>query len=680
MNEPNQNGQYFAVREPTYVADYMSARAATFWEQSETFGYLDTIRRSWLAYYGLDSATNGDTHVIQFTGDQGELTSVKVNHFRSIAQHMYTMITANRPTMEAQAINTDYKSLVQTYLANSILEYYMRQKNLEKVINRAAEMAITMGSAYVQLAWNSEEGEEYDYDEESDTFNYTGDVTFTNLSPFDVIFDGTKESYDNDWLLVRTFKNKYALMAKYPEHADEIRGLPTKSDNSIYRFSMFSNDKTDDVPVYEFYHKRSAAVPKGRYILYLANNITLLDTKLPYRSIPIYRIVPNEILGTPYGYTPMFDIYAIQQAIDSLYSTILTNQNAFGVQNVFVPHNADLIEASLPGGLNIVKGNAKPEPINLTATPKEIFDFLEIMIKSAETISGVNSVTRGAPEASLKSGTALALVQSMALQFISGLQQSYVKLIEDVGTNLITILKDFAATPRVIAVVGKNNRSMLKEFTGEDINAVSRVIVNVGNPLAKSVGGRIQMVQEMTQMGLITDPQQYLQILNTGNLSVAYEGEMEELLNIKKENEMLLETQKPLVSPLDNHVQHINEHKSVINDPELRQDPAFIKNLMDHIEDHLNALRNTDPQLLMVTKQQPLPPELPPGMGPPPGQPTPMPPGNNIPQAPQKEMAAMNKPIQGVQGPDKGPGMPNVPKPPAPFQHLPTNPSETPNG
>ena len=75
-----------------------------------------------------------------------------------------------------------------------------------------------------------------------------------------------------------------------------------------------------------------------------------------------------------------------------------------------------------------------------------------MLIQSMETISGISSVTRGNPEASLKSGTALALIQSMSLQFISGLQQNYVKLIEDVGTNLINILKDYAKTPKTIAI------------------------------------------------------------------------------------------------------------------------------------------------------------------------------------------------------------------------------------
>jgi hypothetical protein len=188
----------------------------------------------------------------------------------------------------------------------------------------------------------------------------------------------------------------------------------------------------------------------------------------------------------------MFDVFPIQEGINSLYSTIMTNQAQFGVQNLYVQRGADIDINSLEGAMNIIEGNAKPEALNLTATPKEVFDFLQMLIQAAETISGVNSVARGDPASSLRSGSALALVQSMALQFISGLQNNYVKLIEDVGSSLINILKDFAKSPKTVALVGKNNRPLLKEFTGDDIDAISRVIVSVGNPLARTTAGRVK--------------------------------------------------------------------------------------------------------------------------------------------------------------------------------------------
>ena len=955
----NDRDEYFAAKKAEDAASVLMQKSRSFFNILESNSFLEKLRKMWRAYYGAYQNDVGYGHQIDFTGEQGEFVSMPVNHFRNLAQHIYVMVTQNRPTMDARAINTDYKSLAQTYVANSVLDYYMREKKLEEAIKKAAEMAIVLGAGFIKLEWNATAGELYDIDPDTGEKNFEGEIEFTNLSPMDVVVDGTKESWNNEWILTRSYQNRFNLMAKYPEHADRIKGLPSKNDANNYRLTVFTNDDTDDVAIYEFYHKRTDAMPDGRYMLFVDTDIILLDTKMPYRVLPVFRISANDILGTPYGYSPIFDVFPLQEAINSLYSTIMTNQNAFGVQNVFVPRNANLTVNNLDVGMSIIEGDAEPKPLNLAATPKEVFDFLQMLIRDAETISGVNSVARGNPEASLKSGTSLALVQSMALQFVSGLQGSYVKLIEDVGTALLQILKDFATTPKVIAMVGKNNRTYLKEFTGESISAINRVVVDVGNPLsrclakdtpvlmfdgttkmvqdiqindqvmgpdsyprtvyqvnsgketmyeitskdihrnvkygcneshiltlkycsddyrydvikgdvlditvkdylllpegqrsllqgfttgveyekkeldippyilgswlgdsassntsiasretigslagnlfmnelremelirnkhipfayltscredrlqllaglidadgyridetftftqknnrlatevetlAKSLGfrvtskkvksygsepagpvyseankisiggdtweiptksprkqakskektsdpltyginvenkgmgtyygftlkeephfllgdftvthntiaGRVQMAEQMLQMHLITDPKQYFQIIETGKLETSFEGEMSELLLIKSENEKLLDGENPITSPLDEHKTHIMEHRAVLADPDLRTDPNLVKIVMDHIEGHLNMLKNTDPALLNLIGEQPIPPPPPPPQpGPPPGM-----------------MQQMN---QGQQGPPPqqmmpgGAPMPNMP-------------------
>lgn len=660
--------KYFASLPAKEAAGIVLNKGSSFFNLLRANAYLEKITMMWRAYHGVYNSDLGFGHRINFTGEQGELTSLPVNHFRNIAQHIYVMITSNRPVMETRSVNTDYKSMAQTYLANGILEYYMREKGLESALKKATEMAVVLGAGFVKLAWNATAGEAYDIDPDTGEFNYEGEIEFSNLSFFDVVVDGTKETWDHDWMLTRTFKNRYDLMAKYPEYKQKIMSMTPKNQSAVYRLAVFSNDDTDDIPVYEFYHRRTESMPDGRYMLFLDSEVVLLDTKMPYRLIPIFRIAPSDILGTPYGYTPMFDIFPIQEAINASYSAIMTNQNAFAVQNVFVPRGSDIVVSSLSGGLNIIEANAKPEPINLTATPAEVFKFLEMMIEAAETISGVNSVTRGNPEASLKSGTALALVQSMSLQFVSGLQQSYVKLIEDTGTALIQILKDFAMTPKVVALVGKNNRPLLKEFTGEQLSSINRVIVDVGNPLSKTIAGRVQMAEQMLQMQLIKTPQQYFQVMNTGRLDSMYEGEMSELLLIKSENERLMDGEDVIATALDQHKQHIVEHRSVLADPDLRKDQMLVQKALAHIQHHIDLLRDTDPALLALIGEQALPPVPQPMPQPAVPDSMTMPPDPNAPMpdimAQPQDM--VNVPVPGGQQ-ISGPGvvnqsLPNLPK------------------
>jgi len=671
-NSYSKSEVYWASDEPSKVASSALKRAHSFYSMLSMNYYLDQLVRNWLFYHGQYNANiTGEGHRITFMGEEGELVGLAVNHFRNIGQHMLNMITANRPSMEARAVNTDYKSLAQTYLANGILDYYMREKKLEDCIRRATEMAIVLGSGFIRMEWNATAGELYDFDPETGEKNFEGEIEFNTLSPFDVVFDGTKESFDQEWILVRSFQNRFNLAAKYPEHRERILGLKKKNNlvNS-YKINVFSNDDTDDIPVYELFHKRTEALPEGRYLLFLDDDLALLDMALPYRTIPVFRISAGEYMGTPYGYTPLNDIFPLQEGVNSLYSTILTNQSAFGVQNLFVPRGADLDINSLEGALNIIEGNAKPEPLQMTSTAPETFKFLEMLVQAMETVSGVNSVTRGNPEASLKSGTALALVQSMSLQFISGLQHNYVKLIEDVGTNLINILKDYAKTPKTIALVGKNNRPLLAEFNSDKIDSISRVVVSVGNPLARTTAGRVQMAEQMLQMGLIKNPQEYFQVINTGAIETMYESDMNEMLLVKRENEFMMEGKDVIADILDSHQMHIMEHRTVLADPELRMNMELRTRVQNHIQEHIDMLRTVDKDLLTLIGQQPLmnPQEAmlqqqgmsPQDMGNVDGM---MQQPNGMPPSPQEMIKG-----QGTEG---GEMTPPIPSPPAPFQNSP---------
>ena len=226
-------------------------------------------------------------------------------------------------------------------------------------------------------------------------------------------------------------------------------------------------EDSDNIPVYTLIHRPTPALPQGRYCQVLDNGTVLLDGPLPYKEAHIYRIAPDEEDGTIFGYSVSMDLLPMQEGLDVLYSTAMTNQATFGVQNVLVPKGSDLSVSQVAGGLNLMEFDNKagePKALNLTQTPAEIFNFMGMIEKLMETISGVNSVARGNPEASLKSGAALALVQSMAIQFSQNLQRAYAQLIEDTGTGTINILKDFAATPRVAAIAGKSNRPLMKEF------------------------------------------------------------------------------------------------------------------------------------------------------------------------------------------------------------------------
>ena len=296
----------------------------------------------------------------------------------------------------------------------------------------------------------------------------------------------------------------------------------------------------------------------------------------------------------------------------------------------------------------------KPEPLQLTASPPEAYSLIKILEQQAEMMAGVNSVVRGQPEDSLKSGAALALVASQAIQFSSGLQASYVQLLEDVGTGLIHMLQDYASVPRMAMIVGKHNRPFLKEFKGDDLNQINRVTVDVGSPVSRTTAGRVEMANNLLQAGLLQNPEEYLQVIQTGKIDPLIEGKTSENLLIKSENERLREGLPISAVAVEDHRLHIVEHKAVLANPESKENPKVVEATLTHINEHIRLLRETDPGLLILLGQQPLQPapqSEPLGATPVNANalPTPMPSGSNL-EAQMPKMPRMPKnPLTGEQ-------------------------------
>jgi hypothetical protein len=612
---------YWASVDSSEIADRILDKVDNYYQFVAQTGLIDLWRRSWTYCY-RPKITGG---MLNPVGQQGELTALSVNHYRNLLMHLETMTLSQRANFEPRATNSDVESQSQVILASGLLDYYMREKRLERYIKQAVKDGLMYGEGFLRAGWDANGGETYGKTATGAAV-YQGDIKYTNYAPINVIRDFTKQSAgQDDWYIVRDFVNKYDLAAKFPDLKDKILDDSTDA-LQVSRTTMlgfFDMDDSDQIAVYTLLHEPTPAMPSGRFTTCLDNGTVMQDGPLPYEETHVYRIAPDEQSGTIFGYTVAYDLLPIQESIDIIYSTVITNQSTFGVQNILMPKGHDISTSSISGGLNIVEYDpkvGKPEPLNLTSTPPEIFNFITMLEHLAETISGVNSVARGNPEASLKSGAALALVQSMAVQFSMGLQESYAQLVEDIGSGTIYILQDFAATPRVAAIAGKSNRPLMKEFTGKDLNAIHRVTVDMGNPLTRTTAGKVNLADAFLEKGMIENPDQYIQVVTTGRLEPVIEGKQANLLNMKSENEKLSDGIQPRAIITDDHAKHIMEHSTVMASPEVRDDPngKIMTSTLAHIQEHLTLAQSPGYALLapMLGHQMKVPtmqPGMPPG-------------------------------------------------------------------
>jgi hypothetical protein len=613
MQNNSKSKNYWAKAPSNEIADEILDRVEKYYKFMSMSGRLDLLRRSWLYYY-RPRVTGGRLNPV---GEQGELTALSVNHYRNLLSHLSTMTVQQRPSFEPRAINSDSKSQAQVILAAGLLDYYMREKKLERYLKRAVDAGLIFGEAFLRAEWDATSGKPYGKTATGATV-YDGDMKYSNYNPLNCIRDFTLESPSQEvFHILRDATNKYNLAAKFPDLEKEI--LDDSVDLLEYAatttLQALGFDESDNIFLYTLLHKPTPAIPEGRFTVCLDNGTVLQDGPLPYKETHVYRIAPDEEEGTIFGYTVGFDLLAVQEGIDILYSTVITNQSAFGVQNILVPKGHDISTSQMSGGLNVIeydKDIGKPESINLTETPAEIFNFIGMLEKTSETLSGVNSVARGNPESSLKSGAALALVQSMAIQFSQNLQQSYARLVEDGGSGTISILQDYASVPRVAAIAGKSSRPLMKDFSGSDIDMIDRVTVDMGNPLTRTTAGKVNLADALAERNMIDNPDQYVQVITTGRLEPVIESKQSELILIKEENEGLAEGKPQVAIITDKHDQHILEHRVVLANSSVRQDPnaaQIVQATLDHIQEHINLLQTADPLLMQLIHQQSLAPQ-----------------------------------------------------------------------
>ena len=603
---------YFANKTGDELASVVLTKVEDYYQYLQTSGKSTLYKRSYEAYF--KGAVN--LGKMNRTGDSGEFTSLSINNYRNLLKHLQTMTTSQRPNFEPRATNTDHKSQAQVLLSSSLLEYYLREKKLERYLKQAVEHCLIYAEGFIRAEWDATTGEIYGANPETGAPVYEGDIRYQNFTPLDCIRDFTKQSpLEQDWYIVKTYKNRFDLAAKYPDLADRILEVPDKLDSYRDRREVnYLGYDTDDIAVYEFYHRPTEAVPNGKMAIVLDTDLLLMEGPLPYRDLPVYRIAPGELAGTPFGYTIGFDLLQVQEAQDVLYSTIMTNQSTFGVQNIAIQKGSGINVTSISTGLNLIEYDSKsgkPEPLNLTQTAPEIFNFVQMLDKVGETLSGVNSVVRGNPEANLKSGSALALVQSQAIQFSMDLQQSYAQLLEDIGTATLMLLRDFAKVPRVAAIAGKSQRQYMKEFSGDDLSLVNRVSVDMGNPLTRTTAGKVNLAEQLMAGGLIEDPQQYIMVMQTGKLEPLTENQTAQMMLIRSENEMLSEGRPVRAIITDKHDLHVLEHASVLSSPEARMNPELVTEVTNHMMEHINLYQTMNPGLMQLLKMQPLPPANP---------------------------------------------------------------------
>lgn len=665
---PASSSEYFWTKPTQECVNDLWDRIEEYYNEMRRTGRLSLYRNSFTNFYAgwIYRAS------MYKSGEMGELTRSFWNHERNILMHIKTKVTQDKIAYKSLVTNSDARSAQNRELTDGLLDHITESTDykLDKKLDQSVEDTQVFGESSVVSLWNKSKGRPLIPDMLGN-MTYEGDMEYFNVTPMDLIINTTHQERDQVvWKIWRRWVNKYDFAATYPTVAQSLKDLSDVEASYGTKLVTLVKHDNETIPVFYAFHEPTPSVPSGRFLLFADPTTIMEDTDLitagyvddkgvPF--IPIADNIASTMQGSPFGYTVAFDIIPLQQELNELVSAVTTNNINFATQCVMAPKGSNLHYQNLATGMSFIEWdpkmgpNAKPEPLNLLHSAPETYTLIDKLLQNMEVLAGVSALDRGVPDQSITSGQYAALITTNSVIFQAPLQRAYARLCERIATMTIHILRQNMKMERVSQIAGANNESYARSWGPNNFENFSGVKIQRINPMLQTPAGKMQLADILMKSGLIKDPQQYVGVYTDGDLPQLYHRQETQLILVKAENEALLKGQNILPAITDNHVMHILEHTSNIDNVDARLDPnnpATVATL-NHIQAHINMLTTINPILAGIIGD----PSLPPGMPSMLQLPPPMPGG---PQGPNPGSGPAGQPAPAVQQ-NTQPGGPTTP-------------------
>jgi hypothetical protein len=652
--------EYWAAeRDPDELWSTLSDKETEFYSALERRNMFNMYRFAFSHYFGLHGASGASsrwaTQSISFCGEDNELIDFSVNEFRSFADQIFNMQTKNRPSFEAQALNTDYKSLAQVQSCDTMVKYYFEEVYGERKEKEVVKIEGLYGKAYTHIEWDPDGGRTVDFEEEIPSDRgpipvkkkgKAGLLRLARVFPWEVVCEPYRSELDDHlWrMVIGAKRTKVEMIARYPLFALQI----DESDYcaNVYEYQFPGCDPLAKEPEgtcgYRiFYHAITAAMPEGRRVVFV-NNVMVDDGPLPIDDIPVYPFCTAELHGTSFGISALWNLLPMEQMSSQILSDMATNIEAFGRPPLALVEGSDIDLDALANGQKVIfipPNTEPPKPIQFPHLPEYTFKVLDMLKAQKQSISGLNAIARGDTSTNITSGAHAALYSQIAVEAQSDGALNLDLHREAVANGSISFLKHHAKHPQLVAIVGVDERSYLEEFTAADWTGIQRVRIKTANPALKTSAGKMQLAELLRQWpGMpIKDPQQIIELVVSGQFKPAYQPTRSGELRIRRENEKLLKGPPvqempgkpgpdgqpgppkrtvPLVKPLatDNVTSHLFGHLEVLTGPAAEKNPAIMEATLAHMLEHVSLARNGDPYLAGILGNPP--PQQPGGVGP----------------------------------------------------------------
>lgn len=604
-------------------------------------GLAAVWRIAYAALYSQDPENPGAFDMIQIgsEGGDGQQLRFRVNEPASFLRQQITMATGQRAAFQAGVLNTDTAALAMAPTNDAAVNYFYGREMPASKERERVQACLAFGAGYTWWRWDKWAGDEVEIKELGveqvpipddpngataplPIYGPSGAPVAAVLNPWEE-FHNPRQRGRHLWRGGRERRNKYELMALFPQIAEQLKGLSgetTEIEDLIFGTSVRHGE--DDLVVRHFYH-----VPIGdpndpdnplRFGRYLATvgNVPLpgTDGRLPVTrkvGLPLSEMTGRKLLNIAFGYSDWWDILASQQGKDAIMSDMLSNISQFGRTSAFKGSETimDLDKLASGGGVfTLGQGDQAP---GFMAPPQmgEIGPYaLGRLDKTQESISGMNATYRGEAAASITSGEMAAYYGNQAVEHNSDTQMSNSEARKQDANILADLIMLNAENDLLIQIAGVGERPYIVKYRADQLRGVRTIEMQDVPPMMRSASGRWQlwnMIKDVPEEKRAAA----IMLITTGQWRQLVSDDSASFLRINWENEQLATGKKVAVTATNDPYKDVPAHRELLDqlslNPEANKDA--IAATLEHIQEHLSVYYTADPMMCTMLKFQPPP-------------------------------------------------------------------------
>lgn len=603
-DDGDENLSYWATWKGSSLSSALDEQETQYFESARTRGLLTMWIVAYAAHYGLtpEDLRDFSTQQMGYAGNEMELIRFHINVVRGYARAQTTMALGDRAAFRGVVVNDDHRSWAKSELADGIING-LYKRYAAPIDPLAAESDGQFGSGANHTRWNFHGGDDVTTYEPIELEDGTqtqrakkaksGAPVTSAVYPWSLAQE-THASAEPLWYIVREPESKWNLIAQYPDKRDDILNVSDSPDRwdfrQLFRLEDLDYSNRDQVTVKHFYHAACAALPMGRYVQKYGD-VLLWDGPCPTRQgMPVSIIRSGSFIETTFGYADIWDMLAIQQALNQLNSDEMQNYATFGRQSVAMEQGTKVTADALAKGaaFYVPQGAKMPQAIQLVAPPPTLPVLKDYLHRMLDQVSGQNAASRGDPDPNVRSGEMAALLDSISLRYQSFRQEGVRNFRIRTAEIYLDLIDRYGTTPFLVEMVGVDSRTFLSEYTKDDLSAVKRITIEAIPPAMQSAAYRLELYDKLMKLPAHERAPAYEMVIN-GNTGQFLKADRSSEIYIKRENERLVTDESDVfVSATDDPFTHMPEHRALRERILSSDNPDMeaIKRIDAHMVDH----------------------------------------------------------------------------------------------